>query len=139
MCKVLFFKFYIKISLTHTYLISKYSGRSLYTIILTWLIKAVIIEKSRSEVSHRQESQPFSPNSAQISIPVPWKSPTAGLLYNDFECCFGVQKNQPRKAELAWQVSRYPWRGSLNYKIKIFRPLFPMIFRSKMVISRLKI
>ena len=25
-----------------------------------------------------------SPNPAQISIPVPEKSPTAGLLYNDF-------------------------------------------------------
>ena len=27
---------------------------------------------------------PISPNPAQISIPVPLKSPTAGLLYNDF-------------------------------------------------------
>ena len=32
----------------------------------------------------RQESRPFGPNPAQISIPVPWKSPTVGLLYNDF-------------------------------------------------------
>ena len=27
---------------------------------------------------------PIGPNPAQISIPVPKKSPTAGLLYNDF-------------------------------------------------------
>ena len=33
----------------------------------------------------RQESWPFGLNPAQISIPVPWKSPTAGLLYNDLE------------------------------------------------------
>ena len=29
---------------------------------------------------------PIGPNPAQISIPVPKKSPTAELLYNDFAC-----------------------------------------------------
>ena len=32
----------------------------------------------------RQESRPYGPNPAQISILVPQKSPTVGLLYNDF-------------------------------------------------------
>jgi hypothetical protein len=53
-------------------------------------------------------------------------------------CCCPVQKNQPRKAELAWQVSRYLWRGSFNVKIKKFRPLFTIIFKPKMVILRVK-
>ena len=33
-------------------------------------------------------------------------------------CCCPVPKNLPRNAELAWQVSRYLWRGSVNFKIK---------------------
>ena len=32
----------------------------------------------------RQESWPFGPNPAQISIPVPLNTPTAGIFYNDF-------------------------------------------------------
>ena len=30
-------------------------------------------------------------------------------------CCCPVQRNLPRKAELTWQVSRYLWRGSMNF------------------------
>jgi hypothetical protein len=33
-------------------------------------------------------------------------------------CCCPVQKNLPRKAELACQVRRYLWRGLVNFKIK---------------------
>ena len=44
-------------------------------------------------------------------------------------CCCPVQKNLPRKAELAWQVSRPPW----NFKIFFSRPLFTIIFKPKMV------
>ena len=54
-------------------------------------------------------------------------------------CCCPMQKNLPRKAELAWQVSRYLSMGSLNFKIKNSRPLFTIIYKSKMIISRLKI
>ena len=50
-------------------------------------------------------------------------------------CCCPVQKNLPRKAELACQVSR----GSVNFKMKKSRPLFTIILKSKIVISRLKI
>ena len=32
-------------------------------------------------------------------------------------CCCSIQKNLPIKAELPSQVSRYLWRGSLNFKI----------------------
>ena len=49
-----------------------------------------------------------------------------------------AKTNRPRKAGLAWQVSRYLWRGSLNFKIKNSRPLFTIIFKPKMVISRVK-
>ena len=51
-------------------------------------------------------------------------------------CCCPVQKNLPRKAELAWQVSRYLRRGQQNLKIKNSRPLFTIIFSSKMLVSR---
>ena len=54
-------------------------------------------------------------------------------------CCCPVQKNLPRKAELAWQVSRYLWRGLLNFKIKDSRPFFTIIFKSKILIPRLEI
>ena len=41
-------------------------------------------------------------------------------------CCCPVQKILPRN--LAWQVSRYLWRGSVNFKIKKkSRPLFTII------------
>ena len=36
----------------------------------------------------------------------------------------------PRMAELAWQLSRYLWRGSVNFKINS-RPLFNIIFKLK--------
>ena len=39
-------------------------------------------------------------------------------------------KNLPRKAELARQVSRYLWRGSVDFKKKS-RPFFIIIFKSK--------
>ena len=52
-----------------------------------------------------------------------------GLLQS---CCCPVQKNLPRKAEWAWQVSRYLWRGSVNFKINS-RPLFTIIFKAKKV------
>ena len=47
-------------------------------------------------------------------------------------CCCPVPKNLPIRAELAWQVSRYLWRGSMNFKIN-FRPLFTIIFKAKNV------
>ena len=40
-------------------------------------------------------------------------------------CCCPVQKNLPRKAELAWQVSRYLWRGTEDFEIKKFGPKAP--------------
>ena len=43
-------------------------------------------------------------------------------------CCCPVQKNLPGRAELAWQVSRYLWRGSVNLNINS-RPLFTIIFK----------
>ena len=45
-------------------------------------------------------------------------------------CCCPVQKYLPRMAELAWQLSRYLWRGSVNFKINS-RPLFTIIFKLK--------
>ena len=45
-------------------------------------------------------------------------------------CCCPVQKYLPRLAELAWQLSRYLWRGSVNFKINS-RPLFTIIFKLK--------
>ena len=48
-------------------------------------------------------------------------------------CCCPVQKILPRKAELAWQVSRYLWRPPCNFKIIFSRPLFIIIFKPKMV------
>jgi hypothetical protein len=52
-------------------------------------------------------------------------------------CCCPVPKNLTIRAELAWQVSRYLCRGSVNFKIKNSRPLFTIIFKSKMVISNI--
>ena len=46
-------------------------------------------------------------------------------------CCCPVQKNLPRKAELAWQVSRYLWRPPWNFKIFFSRPLFIIILSQK--------
>ena len=45
-------------------------------------------------------------------------------------CCCPVQKYLPRLAELVWQLSRYLWRGSVNFKINS-RPLFTIIFKLK--------
>ena len=45
-------------------------------------------------------------------------------------CCCPVQKYLPRMAELAWQLSKYLWRGSVNFKISS-RPLFTIIFKLK--------
>ena len=45
-------------------------------------------------------------------------------------CCCPVQKFLPRLAELAWQLSRYLWRGSVNFKINSI-PLFTIIFKLK--------
>ena len=50
-------------------------------------------------------------------------------------CCFPVQKNLPRKAELAWQVSRYLWRGSVDFKLKS-RPFFTIISKLRNCNSR---
>ena len=47
-------------------------------------------------------------------------------------CCCPVPKNLPSRAELAWQASRYLWRGSVNFKINS-RPLFTIIFKVKNV------
>ena len=45
-------------------------------------------------------------------------------------CCCPVQKNLPSRAELACEVSRYLWRGSVILKINS-RPLFTIIFKLK--------
>ena len=45
-------------------------------------------------------------------------------------CCCPAQKCLPRMAELARQLSRYLWRGSVNFKINS-RPLFTVIFKLK--------
>ena len=45
-------------------------------------------------------------------------------------CCCLTQKYLPRMAEMAWQLSRYLWRGSVNFKINS-RPLFTVIFKLK--------
>ena len=45
-------------------------------------------------------------------------------------CSCPVQKYLPRMAELAWQLSRYIWRGWVNFKINS-RPLFAIIFKLK--------
>ena len=45
-------------------------------------------------------------------------------------CCCPVQKYLPRMAELAWQLSRYLWRGLVNFKINS-RPIFTIIFKLK--------
>ena len=49
-------------------------------------------------------------------------------------CCCAVPKNLPIKAELAWQVSMYLWRGSVNWILKWipghFSPSF-LIFKAK--------
>ena len=46
-------------------------------------------------------------------------------------CCCPVQKSLPRRAELAWLVSRYLWRGTWNFKITFSRPLFTIILSKK--------
>ena len=46
-------------------------------------------------------------------------------------CCCPVQKHLHRKAESAWQVSRYLWRQALNFKIFFSRPLFMIILSPK--------
>ena len=33
-------------------------------------------------------------------------------------CCCPVQKNRPRKAELAWQVSKYSLKGLIQFQNK---------------------
>ena len=50
-------------------------------------------------------------------------------------CYCPVPKNLPRKAELAWQVSRYLW----SLKIIFSWPLFIIIFKPKMVSNQSKI
>ena len=42
-------------------------------------------------------------------------------------CCCPVQKYLPRIAELAWQLSKYLWRGSVNFKIN--SRLFTIIYK----------
>ena len=42
-----------------------------------------------------------------------------------------MQKYLPRKAELAWQVSRYLWRPPWNFKIVFSIPLFTIILSQK--------
>ena len=47
-------------------------------------------------------------------------------------CCFPVQNNLTREA------GRYLWRGSWKFKINFSRPLFTIIFKPKIAISRVK-
>ena len=54
-------------------------------------------------------------------------------------CCCPVQKNLPRKAELAWQAIQQISLNFREFQNKNSRPLFTIIFKSKMVISRLEI
>ena len=49
------------------------------------------------------------------------------------------EKNLPSKAEFAWQVGMYLWKGSWNFKIFFSRPLFIIILKMKVSISRLEI
>ena len=55
------------------------------------------------------------------------------LKFNDGlqSCCCPVQINLPRKAELAWQVSRYLWRPPLNFKTNFSKLLFTIILSQK--------
>ena len=53
-------------------------------------------------------------------------------------CCCPVQNKSAQEAELAWQVSRNLWRGSVNFKIKKSRPLSTIIFKPKIFVSRFK-
>ena len=50
-------------------------------------------------------------------------------------CCCPVQKYLPRMAELAWQLSRYLWRGLVHFKINS-RPLLPSFVSSKNLKTR---
>ena len=52
-------------------------------------------------------------------------------------CCCPVQKNLTRKAELAWQVSRYvSLKGLVEFQNKKSIPLFIIIFKPKMLVLR---
>ena len=51
-------------------------------------------------------------------------------------CCCPVQKNLPRKAELAWQEQQVSLKGLVEFQIKNSRPLFTIIFKPKMLVSR---
>ena len=58
---------------------------------------------------------PTDQNPAQISIPVPSKSPTAGLLYNDFACGFGLSRPQFVKHQLS-ESMKITWQVMLIFK-----------------------
>ena len=45
-------------------------------------------------------------------------------------CCCPVQKHLAREAQLAWQVSTYLLRGSMDFKKKS-RPFFAITFKLK--------
>ena len=47
-------------------------------------------------------------------------------------CCCPVQKNLPRKAELAWQVNRYLWRPPWNFKIFFLDHFSPSFLGQKL-------
>ena len=46
-------------------------------------------------------------------------------------CRCPVQKYLPTMAELAWQLSRYLWRGSVNFKIKSLDHFLPSLLSKK--------
>jgi hypothetical protein len=48
---------------------------------------------------------PTGPNPAQISIPVPYKSPTPGLIYNDFGSKYELGKKQFSEKYI---IKKYP-------------------------------
>ena len=52
-------------------------------------------------------------------------------------CCCPVQKNIPRKTEMARLVGRYLWRSSWNFKIILSRPIFAIILKQKTVFQEL--
>ena len=58
------------------------------------------------------------------------------MVKSGLKICFEIPRALselllPRKAELAWLVSRYLWRGTWNFKIFFSRPLFTIILSQK--------
>ena len=62
-----------------------------------------------------------------------WSRKNTLKLHNGLQSCYcPVQKNLPKEAELARQVSRYLWRPPLNFKMIFSKPLFTIILSQKL-------